>query len=57
MTTLTMCALHTPRIEAISSVGDLEYTFCVSCENNIERFWVFDDFDRLPFVTEWALSK
>ena len=25
-------------------------------ENNIERFWVFDDSDRLPFATSWTVS-
>ena len=51
-----VCIEHTPRVEAISSVGDAEYTFCVICESNINRFWVFDDFDRLPFATEWSVT-
>jgi len=57
MTTLnTKCDTHTPHISAISMVGDTEYTFCENCENNIERFWVFDDSDRLPFATNWKVS-
>ena len=55
MTTLTHT--HTPHMESISSVGDVEYTFCETCENNIDRFWVFDDFDRLPFATKWEVTK
>lgn len=54
--TMTMCFEHTPHISAISSVGDVEYTFCELCEMNIERFWVFDDYDRLPYATEWEMS-
>jgi hypothetical protein len=56
MTTLTKCVSHTPHISAISMVGDIEYTFCENCENNVERFWVFDDSDRLPFATSWTVS-
>lgn len=55
MTTLTHT--HTPHMESISSHGDFDFTFCESCENNIERFWVFDDFDRLPFHTDWVVSN
>lgn len=55
MTTLTHT--HTPHMESISSHGDFDFTFCETCENNIERFWVFDDFDRLPFSTDWTLTK
>jgi hypothetical protein len=52
-----VCLVHTPRVEAISTVGDAEYTFCVICESNIDRFWIFDDYDCLPFATEWSVSK
>ena len=57
MTTLTKTKEHNPMLSAISSVGDCEYTFCQDCEENIERFWVFDDFDRLPFATDWVVSN
>jgi hypothetical protein len=60
MTTLEKtieCLKHTPNESAISSHQDAEYTFCEVCEQNIDRFWVFDDFDRLPFVTKWAVTK
>ena len=59
MTTLKTkeCVTHTPNESAISSYKDTEYTFCEVCEQNIDRFWVFDDFDRLPFVTKWAVTK
>ena len=52
----TKCVSHTPHLSAISMVGDNEYTFCENCENNIDRFWVFDDSDRLPFATSWTVS-
>jgi len=56
MTTLTKCKEHTPNESAISSVGDFEFTFCTTCEQNIDRFWVFE-FDRLPFTTDWDVTK
>jgi hypothetical protein len=55
--TKTKACVHSPRVSAISSVGDIDYTFCKTCENNIERFWIFDDYDRLPFATDWIVSK
>ena len=59
MTTLKTieCLKHTPNESAISFHKDTEYTFCINCEQNIDRFWVFDDFDRLPFATSWAVTK
>lgn len=57
MITLTKKKEHNPMLSAISSIEDMEYTFCQDCEENIERFWVFDDYDRLPFATDWVVSK
>jgi hypothetical protein len=58
MTTLTKeCVTHTPNESAISSHQDAEYTFCINCEQNIDRFWVYDDFDRLPFATNWKVTN
>ena len=58
MTTLTHT--HTPHLEAVSLVVDCysstQYTFCTECENNIERFYVDDDYDRLPFWSDWMVS-
>ena len=51
------CLKHTPNESAISSHNDAEYTFCEVCEQNIDRFWVFDDFDRLPFATNWKVTN
>lgn len=45
MTTLTIntvCEVHTPQISAISNVYNMsfdeQYTFCTTCEQNIERW-------------------
>lgn len=63
MTTLinTVCDTHTPNKSAISTVYgmgvDVEYTFCEECEQNIERDYFYDDYDRLPFYSKWKVSK
>ena len=57
MTTLTMCKEHTPNKSAISEVGDEQFTFCVDCEQNIERWYNDTDPERLPMWTEWEVSK
>jgi len=36
---------------------DVEYTFCESCEQNIDRVYFYDDYDRLPFYSDWSLTK
>ena len=60
-TTIIQCASHTPQTSAISTVYgmgvDVEYTFCTECEQNIERVYFYDDFDRLPFYSDWKVSK
>ena len=59
MTTLTHT--HTPNIAAVSQVSRMydlaEYTFCETCENNIERFYIDDDYDRLPYWSGWMTSR
>lgn len=57
MTTLTMCKEHTPNKPAISMVGDDQFTFCESCEQNIERWYNDTDPERLPMWTDWKVSK
>jgi RNA polymerase-binding transcription factor DksA len=59
MTTLqnTICKEHTPHLSAISSINDEEYTFCEVCENNIDRFWLEFDGDRLDMWSEWRITK
>ena len=57
MTTLTICKEHTPHLSAISSIRDEEYTFCEVCENNIDRFWLEFDGDRLDMWSEWRITK
>jgi len=56
-TTITMCKEHTPNKIAISEVGDEQFTFCETCEQNIDRFYIYDDYDRLPFWTDWTITK
>lgn len=52
---------HTPHKDSISTICgfgvDTEYTFCEVCEQNIERDYFYDDYDRLPFFTKWSISK
>ena len=57
MTTLTTCKEHNPMLSAISNVGDEQFTFCQDCEQNIDRFYIYDDYDRLPFWTNWSVTK
>ena len=59
MTTLTntVCKEHTPNLSAISEVGDDQFTFCESCEQNIERWYNDTDPERLPMWTDWKVSK
>ena len=57
MTTLTMCKEHTPFVSAISEIGDEQFTFCVDCEQNIERWYDDTDPERFPMWTDWKVSK
>jgi hypothetical protein len=58
MTTLnTLCKDHTPMVSAISEIGDEQFTFCVDCEQNIERWYNDTDPERLPMWTDWKVSK
>lgn len=61
MSTLIENHIHTPHMESISSTSgfgvDTEYTFCETCEQNIDRFYIYDDFDRLPYYTNWSVTK
>ena len=57
LNTIIKCATHTPNKSAISFYQDTEYTFCETCESNIEQYIEFDDSDRLPFGTGWVVSN
>jgi hypothetical protein len=63
MTSLTInevCKSHTPNLSAISTTGfygDTQYTFCEVCENNIDRFWLEFDGDRLDMWSDWKVTK
>jgi len=57
MTTLTQKHIHTPHMESISTVNETEFTFCEECEDNIFRFWLEFDGDRLDMWSEWKGGK
>ncbi len=58
MTTLnTLCKDHTPMVSAISEIGDDQFTFCMDCEQNIERWYNDTDPERLPMWTDWKVSQ
>ena len=57
MTTLTQCKEHNPMLTAISSHNDEQFTFCQDCENNISRFWLEFDGDRLDMWSDWSVTK
>ena len=53
----TICVEHKPFVPAISEIGDEQYTFCMECENNIERHYYDDDPDCLPAWTDWYVRN
>ncbi len=58
MTSLnTMCKTHIPFVPAISEIADTQFTFCMECENNIERWYNDTDPERLPMWSDWNVSK
>ena len=59
MTTLTItkCVSHNPMKSAISEIRDEQFTFCIDCEQNIERWYDDTDPERLPMWTDWKVSK
>jgi hypothetical protein len=57
MTTLTICKKHTPNLSAISNVNDSQFTFCETCESNIDRFWIIYDGDRLDDWSSWRITN
>ena len=48
---------HVPKSRLEIVGGDIETAKCGVCNLEITRFWIHDDYDRLPFYTEWELSK
>lgn len=62
MTTLTIttnCVSHTPHMESVSYISytETEYTFCEVCEQNIDRFYIDGDEDRLGRWSKWSVTK
>jgi len=57
MTTLTVCKYHNPMMSSISEIDDVQYTFCMDCEQNIERWYNDTDPEQLPMWTLWKVSK
>jgi hypothetical protein len=44
-------------VSAISEVSDNQYTFCMDCENNIERYYYDSDPEQFPMWTDWKVSQ
>ena len=57
LTINTVCKEHTPNKSAISEVSDEQFTFCMDCENNIERYYYDSDPEQFPMWTDWKVSK
>jgi len=60
MTTLTtnaICVSHKAHKESISFHNDVAYTFCESCEQNIESWYMDYDSDRLSGWSDWKVSN
>ena len=62
MTTLTITKCsefseHNPMKSAISEIRDTQFTFCMDCENNIERWYDDTDPERLPMWSRWKVTK
>jgi hypothetical protein len=53
----TLCKDHNPMVSAISEIGDEQFTFCMDCENNIERYYYDSDPEQFPMWTDWYVSK
>jgi hypothetical protein len=53
----TLCKDHVPNKSAISEIGDEQFTFCESCEQNISRYYGDHDPERLPMWTDWYVTK
>ena len=55
------CVKHSPSTEAISEIsrnfGVDHYTFCEECEQNISRFWLDEESDRLGRWSKWGVTK
>jgi hypothetical protein len=44
-------------VSAISEIGDEQFTFCMNCENNIERYYYDSDPEQFPTWTDWYVTK
>ena len=55
--TITKCIEHKPMKSAISEIRDEQFTFCVDCEQNIERWYNDTDPERLPMWSDWKVSQ
>lgn len=57
--TITQCVSHTPQMSAISYTSNMcfeeQFTFCVECEQNIERWADLDN----PYSSwsKWKVSN
>jgi hypothetical protein len=44
-------------VSAISEIGDEQFTLCMNCDSNIERYYYDSDPEQFPAWTEWKVSK
>jgi len=51
------CEKHVPNKSAKSFHNDTCYTFCESCEQNIESWYMDYDSDRLSGWSDWKVSN
>ncbi len=56
MNTLNKIKLHKPNVQAISTIDDEQFTFCENCEQNIERFFYYDE-DCGWRDTKWSIPN
>jgi len=57
MKTLIKKKEHNPMLSAVSTFGDTQFTFCQECEQNIDRFWLEFDGDRMDMWSDWRITK
>lgn len=57
MTTInTLCKVHEPLVSAISTCGDEQFSLCVNCDTNIERYYYDSDPEQFPTWTDWYVN-
>ena len=52
----TLCKEHEPLVSAISTCGDEQFSLCVNCDTNIERYYYDSDPEQFPTWTDWYVN-